>query len=783
MPNLHHRYPYSSDKASWVDPPTNAVGIPAIWESLRHMGKYMDLPDAIKASFKMNQEGGFDCPGCAWPDPDDERSSLGEYCENGIKALAEEATGAKADPDFFAKHSIEELSAMSEFELGKSGRLTHPMYLADGASHYKAINWEDAFDKIGSHLSNLESPDAAIFYTSGRTSNEAAFLYGTFARAYGTNNLPDCSNMCHECSGYGLSQTLGIGKGAVTLEDIYEAELILVIGQNPGTNHPRMMSALEKCKERGGKIIAINPLKEAGLIKYTNPQRPSKIIKGGIELADLYLQVQVNGDIALLKAIMLLLLEKEETDGAVFDHAFIEKHTHGYNDFINDLKKENFDECVKASGVSEIEIRKTADLIASRPKMIICWAMGITQHENGVQNVQEIVNLLLLRGAVGKPGAGPCPVRGHSNVQGDRTMGIWEKMPESFLEKLSTAFQFEAPRKHGYATVPSIQAMYEGRAKVFIGMGGNFVSATPDTDYTAEALRNCDLTVHISTKPNRSHLVHGKEALILPTLGRSEVDIQSSGYQFVSTENSMGIVQNSKGVLSPKSDHLKSEVAIIAGIAKSTLANRNDILIDWDALAGDYDLIRDKIEAVIPGFDLYNERVREGRGFYLPNGVKVRDFKTKTGKANFTVNPRPILKLEKGQFRLTTVRAHDQYNTTLYGLDDRYRGIKNGREIVLMNRDDMAEHDLTPGDEVDICSIYYGVERRVHNFKVIPYDIPRACLAAYFPEANPLVPIHLINAETHTPVSKNVVVRISKIDSYGLFQECQRVQRVGSVDR
>ncbi len=759
--HIAHRYPPTSEYSSSTAK-KESVGWPAILSSLRHMGKYMDWPQALKASLKMNQKEGFDCPGCAWPDPDDDRSGLGEYCENGIKALAEEATKKKADPAFFVSHSISELSSWGEYQLGKSGRITHPMYLATGATHYTPISWEDALEKIATHLNGLEDPNEAVFYTSGRTSNEAAFLYGTFARAYGTNNLPDCSNMCHECSGYGLSKTLGIGKGAVTLKDLYEAEVIMVIGQNPGTNHPRMLSALEKCKDNGGKIIAVNPLKEAGLIKYTNPQNPKRMMTGGVDLADLYLQVLVNGDIACLKAIMLLLLEKEKKVGGIIDHDFISHHTTGYADFIADIQQANLDECVEQSGIPLSQIQAAADLLAHNEKIIICWAMGITQHANGVQNVQEIVNLLLLKGAIGKPGAGPCPVRGHSNVQGDRTMGIWEKMPDAFLDKLGASFGFDPPREHGYATVPAIQAMYEKKAKVFIGMGGNFVSATPDTDYTAKALRHCDLTVHVSTKPNRSHLVHGKEALILPTLGRSEIDFQESGYQFVSVENSMGIVHNSKGVLPPKSEHLKSEVAIICALAEATLKDRSDVNIDWMSLSRDYDLIRDKIEEIIAGFDNYNVRVRKGRGFYLPNGVKVRDFKTASGKAEFTVNPLPDLNRTEGDFVLTTLRAHDQYNTTLYGHGDRYRGVKSGREIIFMNQDDMKDRGFSAGEHIDVYSNYEGVERRVEAFAVVPYDIPRGCLGAYFPEANPLVPVHLVNPETHTPVSKSVVVRVKR---------------------
>jgi len=761
LDDITHRYPPTSKFAADAAK-KESVGWPAILSSLRHMGKYMDWPQALKASLKMNQKDGFDCPGCAWPDPDDDRSGLGEYCENGIKALAEEATKKMAGPDFFASHSISELSRWGEYELGKSGRISQPMYKAEGAEYYRPISWSDAIEKIASHLNSLSDPNEAIFYTSGRTSNEAAFLYGTFARAYGTNNLPDCSNMCHECSGYGLSKTLGIGKGAVTLEDLHEAEVIMVIGQNPGTNHPRMLSALEKCKDNGGKIIAVNPLKEAGLIKYTNPQNLKRMITGGVDLADIYLQVLINGDVACLKAIMILLLKKEKEQGGVIDHDFISRHTTGYQNFLSDIEQHQLEECVEQSGIPLSQILAATDLLANNKKIIICWAMGITQHANGVQNVQEIVNLLLLKGAVGKAGAGPCPVRGHSNVQGDRTMGIWEKMPEIFLDKLGAAFGFSAPRKHGYATVPAIQAMYDGKAKVFIGMGGNFVSATPDTDYTAQALRQCDLTVHVSTKPNRSHLVHGKEALILPTLGRSEVDFQEGEYQFVSVENSMGIVHNSKGVLPPKSSLLKSEVAIICEIAEATLKDRHDVDINWKSLKNDYDLIRDKIEAVIPGFDNYNVRVRKGEGFYLPNGVKHRDFKTASGKAEFTLNPLPNLNKLEGDFVLTTLRAHDQYNTTLYGHGDRYRGVQSGREIIFMNQDDMKNQGISAGDHIDVFSNYKDVERKVEGFAVVPYDIPRGCLGAYFPEANPLVPVHLVNPETHTPVSKSVIVRLKK---------------------
>ncbi len=761
---INHRPPQSSDSFEISTPKEKSVGMPAVVESLRQMNKYMDMPKALRASLKMNQKGGFDCPGCAWPDPDDERSPLGEYCENGIKALAEEATKFRANPDFFLKHSIAELSAMSDFTLGKSGRLTQPMYLAEGDDHYRAISWEAAFKKMAAQL-NAVNPNEAIFYTSGRTSNEAAFLYQLFVRAYGTNNLPDCSNMCHESSGKALSQTLGIGKGSVTLEDIHQADLIMVMGQNPGTNHPRMLSALEKNKANGGTIIAVNPMKEAGLVHYTNPQKVSRMLMGGVDLTDLYLPIRINGDLAFVKALMILLLEKEEKNGGVFDHDFIKAQTTGYDEVIASIKTADFDTCVKESGLQEADIRKAAELIVANKNMIICWAMGITQQVNGVDTIKEIVNLLLLRGSIGKSGAGTCPVRGHSNVQGDRTMGIYESMSEGFHQKLDKAFGIQTPREHGYATIHAIEAMYEKKAKVFFAMGGNFLSAAPDTDYTAEGLRNCELTVHVSTKPNRSHLVHGKEAIILPCLGRTEMDMQASGYQFVSVENSMGVVHSSKGVLSPLSPALKSEVAIVAGLAKAVFANSEKVNIDWNVLEGDYDKIREKIEEVIPGFEDYNNRVREKNGFELPNGARTRNFSTSDGKAHFTVNALPENEIPAGHYHLGTVRSHDQYNTTIYGLDDRYRGIKNGREVILMNKKDMQLAGFKAKDKVNVHSIFKGKTRSIFNFSIVPYDLPQGNLMAYFPEANPLVPIDSFALESFTPVSKRIVVKLERVSA------------------
>ena len=760
MKKSHAQPPETHTGIKIGKPATKAVGAKGVTESLRQMNKYMNKADALRITSKLNQKGGIDCPGCAWPDPDDERSKLGEYCENGIKAIAEEATKKSIGEKFFRRNSVQEMSEWSDFKIGKQGRLTQPMYLREGAQYYEAISWNDAFQLIGNELNKLDSPDEAIFYTSGRTSNEAAFLYQLFVREYGTNNLPDCSNMCHESSGKGLSQTVGIGKGSVTLTDLYEAEIIIVMGQNPGTNHPRMLSALERCKENGGKIISINPIPEAGLINFVNPQRPLKMLGGGTALTDLFLQVRANGDVALLKAIMLLLLEEEKANpGTVFDKKFIQEKTQGYDELIQDLQQYSFEELAVESGVTPEKIREAATMIQHKSKIIICWAMGITQHENGVDNVREIVNLLLLKGSIGKRGAGTCPVRGHSNVQGDRTMGIWEAPPQSLLDSIEKTFGFKPPQAHGYAVVDAIPAMHDRKAKVFFAMGGNFLSATPDTEFTAEALRRCDLTVHVSTKLNRSHLVHGKQALILPCLARTDMDEQAEGEQFVTVENSMGVVHSSKGVLTPISDKLLSEPSIVARLAKATLP---DSKVDWDKMTANYDHIRDAIEQVIPGFDNYNERVREPGGFYLPNGARKGTFNTKSGKAHFTINKMTQHNLQQGEYLMLTNRSHDQYNTTIYGLDDRYRGIYNERRVVLMNAADMKTAGLKAKDVVDLTSHFNGKMRTAKRFIVVPYDVAQGCVVTYFPEANVLVPLEQQAHTSKTPASKSVKIRVSK---------------------
>jgi len=744
-----------------VKVPETSVGIKAVKSALTQIKDEVGVVKGIKLLKNLNQYDGFDCPGCAWPDPDAKRAFLAEYCENGAKAVAEEATKNKVSPLFFTTNSVSEMTKWSDYELGKSGRITHPMYLPEGKDYYEEISWDDAFQLIGKELNNLTSPDEAIFYTSGRTSNEAAFLYQLFVRQFGTNNLPDCSNMCHESSGAALTQTLGIGKGSVTLDDFNHADLVIVIGQNPGTNHPRMLTALGETKKRGGKIITVNPLPEVGLMNFKDPQNPLKWIGSGQELTDLFLQIKINGDVALLKIILKLMKEKEtEKPGTVFNHQFIKDKTKGLENMLLDLDRYKIENLLPQTGLSLDTIQKATDMIINNDKIIICWAMGLTQHKNSVDNIRELVNILLLKGSIGKKGAGTCPVRGHSNVQGDRTMGIWEKMPTKFLDKLEETFQFQSPRKHGFDVVEAIEAMHQKKAKIFFGMGGNFVSATPDTTFTAKALQNCDLTVHVSTKLNRSHLIHGKQALILPCLGRSEKDYQVSGAQFISVENSMGVVHSSQGHLEPVSKKLLSEPAIVVGLANATLKKTT---VNWTKLISNYDLIRNKIEKVIPGFKNYNKRVRQKGGFYLPNNARDNNFKpTHTGKANFTLNKPSDIELKENQFIMMTIRTHDQYNTTIYGLNDRYRGVLNERRIIFMNAKDMKKQHLKSLDLVDLKSHFKDKERFAKGFLVVAYDIPEQCTATYFPEANVLVPITNVAHTSNTPASKTVIISIEK---------------------
>ncbi|MGC4020740.1 MAG: FdhF/YdeP family oxidoreductase [Cyclobacteriaceae bacterium] len=740
-----------------------AAGLEAITIAGKHILDEAGLTRGLKALNKLNKKDGFDCPSCAWPDPDDERSQLGEYCENGAKAIAEEATTKKLTAEFFETNSVQELSALTDYEIGRKGRIAEPMYLPKNATHYQSISWADAFQKIANHLNNLSSPNEAIFYTSGRTSNEAAFLYQLFVREFGTNNLPDCSNMCHESSGVALNESLGIGKGSVKLEDFYEAEVIMILGQNPGTNHPRMLTALQKAKKNGATIIAINPLPETGLMGFKNPQQVKGLLGLSSPLADIFLPVIINGDMPLLQAIEKLLIEEEKNNpGTVLHKSFIENKTEDYNYFSQHLASLDTDTLIKQSGVEKSLVLKAFEALKNKKKIIACWAMGLTQHKNAVDTIKEIVNLLLLKGSIGKPGAGTCPVRGHSNVQGDRTMGIYEKPSKKFLDTIEKNFGFTPPQKHGFDVVESIHAMHAGKGKVFIAMGGNFLSATPDTQFTAEALRKCRLTVHVSTKLNRSHLVHGEEAIILPTLGRSDKDMTCGEAQFVSCENSMGVIQSSKGVLDPVSNQLLSEPAIVCQLAKATLGLRSKI--NWDNYEKHYDNIRNDIERSISGFENYNQRVREPGGFYLPNCNREGSFNTDSTKAHFNIATFSDPQLKEDELMMMTIRSHDQFNTTIYGLDDRYRGIYNERRVIFMNSEDIKKHDLKDGDAVDLFNYDDGVERIVHNFIVIEYPIPKKCTATYFPETNVLVPISSVAEKSNTPVSKAVRIKVRKRD-------------------
>lgn len=734
-------------------PKTSAAGAAAVASSMNHVMRTAGPVRGTKALLELNQKDGFDCPSCAWPDPDDHRA-VTEFCENGAKAIASEATTKQIDRSFFRKHSVADLLEKSDYWHDQQGRLVEPMVLREGATHYEPIDWNDAFELIGSQLKSLDNPDEAIFYTSGRASNEAAFLYQLFIRHYGTNNLPDCSNMCHESSGTAMKQAVGIGKGTVTLDDIHEADTVICIGQNPGTNHPRMLSSLETCVENGGKIIAVNPLKEAGLMGFAHPQKISGMMGKSTQLATQYLQVKVNGDLALLRALGKEIFERD-----ALDHDFIANHTNGIDAYKNICAAADYDDLCKRSGVSRKDVSELADSVLSGDKKLItCWAMGLTQHKNAVATIREVANIHLLIGAIGRPGAGLCPVRGHSNVQGDRTVGIYEKMPEPFLAAQDKEFAMTCPREHGYDTVEAILAMHQGDAKVFFALGGNFLQATPDTHFTGQALQNCDLTCQVSTKLNRSHLITGKTALILPCLGRSERDTQIEGDQFVTCENSMGIVHLSKGKLEPSSPELLSEPDIVARLAEATVGNTEKI--NWRWLIGNYDRIRNLIEKIVPGFAPYNKQVRQPGGFYLPNDTKRRVWNTPSNKAEFGAADMDQFEVADGHLVLQTLRSHDQYNTTIYGLNDRYRGIGMGRRIIFLNPEDMATRDISPVSLVDITSYWNDGERHVEKFYAIPYDIPAGTAAAYFPEANPLIPVNSTALESNTPTSKSIEISI-----------------------
>ncbi|MET1035689.1 MAG: FdhF/YdeP family oxidoreductase [Arthrobacter sp.] len=745
-------------------PKTWVAGLPGVFHSIEPALDHMGPNRTRKTVLAMNQKDGFDCPSCAWPDPG--RRKTFEFCENGAKAVTWEATPVVIAPEFWAEHSVSELRQRSEYWLGMQGRLTEPVYKPAGEDHYRPIAWAEAIAILGDRLNGLDSPDHAAFYTSGRTSNEAAFLYQLFVRAYGTNNLPDCSNMCHESSGWGMGQTIGVGKATVTFDDFANADLIIIMGQNPGTNHPRMLTELEACKENGGQIVAVNPLPEAGLRRYKNPQKIKGIIGRGTELADQFLHIRLGGDMALLQAVSKRVLDAEERNpGKVLDHAFLEKHCEGLDELREHLSHLDEQAVLKATGLTSAQIDELADRYMAAEKVIITWAMGITQQKKAVSTIKEIINLLLLRGNMGKAGAGASPIRGHSNVQGDRTMGIWEQMPPAFLEALGREFNFQPPLEHGVDAVETFRQMRDGRIKVFVALGGNLVGAISDTHVAEAAMETTDLTVQISTKLNRSHTVVGREALILPTMGRTEIDIQESGPQFVSVEDTVCAVHPSWGKVEPVSHQLLSEVAIVCRIAREVLGD--GIGADWEGFEKNYDLIRDHISHVVSGCENYNERIRQEGGFILAHGPRdSRTFHTPTGKAMITVNELEYLEQPPGTLILQTLRSHDQFNTTIYGHNDRYRGIKKGRHVVFVNPEDIAELGLEDGQFVDVRGTYDdGVDRVLRQFRVVSYPTARGCAAAYYPEANVLVPLDSVAEGSNTPVSKAVIVRLEPAEA------------------
>ncbi|MDR2231152.1 MAG: FdhF/YdeP family oxidoreductase [Flavobacteriaceae bacterium] len=780
-PNAENPFTLLDLKLTHIE--SKAAGVPAVLAAFSDLFEEKTPVRGMRALFNMNQMGGFDCPSCAWPDPDDERSALGEYCENGAKALAEEATTKTVTPEFFKQNSLHDLARLDDYQIGKMGRLTDPMYLPKGGTHYEPISWDNAFKKIAEHLNALESPDEAAFYTSGRTSNEASFVYQLFAKEFGTNNMPDCSNMCHETSGSALRPTIGIGKGTVTLEDFHDSEVIIIIGQNPGTNAPRMMSALAKAKKNGAKIIAVNPLPEAGLMGFINPQSVKEIITGGVQLADLYLPVKINGDMALLKALELLLIEFEKNNpGKVFDNQFIEDKTAGYEEFLKQFDHYKLEELAELSGVSTEALRQAAEIIAFKKRIIISWGMGLTQQPNGVDMLREILNIILLKGSIGIRGGGLCPVRGHSNVQGNRTMMIDEKPTDEQLDRLENFFGFKVPRKHGYDVVRAIKAIHEEKVKVMFCMGGNFLSATPDTTYTANALRKLNLLVCVSTKLNRGHLVHGKEAIILPTYGRSDKDIVNGEIQIVSTENSMGVVQDSKGMLDAVSDNLVNETQIVCRMAMATLGNR--AVVNWQRYHDSYDAVRDDIEQCIPGFEDYNIRVRQKGGFYLPNAARDEQYFSKElgGRAPFTLTEIPDNTLASDEYMMATTRTHDQFNTTIYGLDDRYRGIKNERRVIFMNQKDIDKAGFKAGDRVDLYNYDDGIERVAPLFIIVSYKIPEKNTVTYFPETNVLVSVNNVVKESNMPASKYVKIKIKRHDPE-VYKKVDEMLYQGAIQR
>jgi molybdopterin-dependent oxidoreductase alpha subunit len=745
-----------------VTPPEDyAAGWPAVGVTFKRSWDEMGMRVTAKTLLKLNQKKGIDCPGCAWPDPNHRKTV--EFCENGAKHVAAEATLRRVGRDFFRKHPISELSERSDWWLEEQGRLTEPMVKRAGSDYYEPISWSGAVGVVADQLNALDSPDQAIFYTSGRTSNEAAFLYGLFVRAYGTNNLPDCSNMCHESSGTALKEVIGIGKGTVTLEDVEQTDLIIICGQNPGTNHPRMLTSLEKTKHNGGVIVAVNPMPEAGLLRFKNPQTPRGLLTDGTPLADDYLPIRLAGDQALFQGVGKLLLEAEERNpGTVLDHDFITTYTDGFEAYAEATRQASWEAIEEGSGLTREQIGTLAKRIMAAKSVIIAWAMGLTQHKRAVPTIREVTNVQLLRGNIGRPGAGLLPVRGHSNVQGDRTMGIFENVAPAFLDKLAEEFHFEPARARGWDSVSSVAAMRDGKARVLISLGGNLVRAISDTNVAERAMRQLDLTVSVATKLNRAHVVTGDVALILPTLGRTERDLQKSGLQQVTVEDSMGAVHATRGVLPPASKDLRSEVSIICGLALRTLGKR--VPIAWEAMAHDYGVIRDHIAHVVPGCEDYNAKIANPAGFMLPHPPRdERRFATTTQKARFSVNELQIIQIPPGRLLLQTMRSHDQFNTTIYSNEDRYRGIHDSRRVVLANPEDLAELGLADGDHVDVFSEWTDdVERCLRDYRLVAYPTSRQCAAAYFPEANVLIPLESVAEGSNTPTSKSVIIRLQR---------------------
>ncbi|PRB69185.1 FdhF/YdeP family oxidoreductase [Arthrobacter sp. MYb213] len=741
------------------EPKHSAAGLKAVMVSMERGFSEAGPSRTLRSMLRINQHGGFDCPGCAWPESITGARKPAEFCENGAKAVAEEASARTVTPQWWEQHPISVLREKTEYWLGSQGRITAPMIIRPGDAHYKPISWAEAFATIGEHV-NASTPDKCVFYTSGRTANETAFMYQLLARSLGTNNLPDCSNMCHESSGSALNPTIGIGKGTVSLEDFDHAELIFVVGQNPGTNHPRMLSALADARKRGAKIVAVNPLPEAGFFGFKDPQTIGGMLGKSSEISSHFLQIKVGGDLALFQAFgHLLLAEEEKNPGTVVDQAFINEVTDGFAAYKSARAEIDWDATEEATGLTRTQITEVARLLIESKASIFCWALGLTQQPHSVPTLKEIINLLLLQGNFGKPGAGACPVRGHSNVQGDRTMGIWEKPTEQLLEALDAEFGIDSPRAHGYDSTEALDAFENNDVDVFVSMGGNFALANSETELLEAGMQRAKLTVHISTKPNRSHVVHGQTSLILPTLGRTDKDDKHpKGAQFLSVEDSMSVIHSTQGRLTPVSEHLLAEPVIVARMAQAILGD--DHVIDWRAMADDYDVVRDHIARVLPGFEDFNRRVRERNGFVLPNAPRdSRSFATDIGKGRFTVSPFEALKPPAGHLILQTMRSHDQYNTTFYGLDDRYRGIKDGRRVILIHPDDLQEMGFADRDLVDVISTFGGTERRANRFRLVSYPTAKGCAAAYFPEANALVHRGLVARESNTPGFKAMSVR------------------------